>query len=281
MIEKLYISYRDFDDKNFDLYKSTAAEEEKYSTLLAQALSAHPQTDIERELLGDYIKTLRKINTCYREINEIRLIIQTFANSNDTIINISDLKEEAKKKAAIIYYSEQDLSVLEHSNGHLLQSVLERKFTNLESEEVVSDSIVDSKRNTPQKNNDYQDKKPTEQMNDKDYNKQMLRLLLPMVLSLTLPLLMLNAPVWLMVVVDLIILSPMLLWSLKLSIIVPYAYYIINPILYVWALIVTILGVQDFFAIAFYILMGLQTPKMIKNFIGTILIIYCFLTGKK
>lgn len=281
MIEKLYISYRDFDDKNFDLYKSTAAEEEKYSTLLAQALSAHPQNDIERELLGDYIKTLRKINTCYREINEIRLIIQTFANSNDTIINISDLKEEAKKKAAIIYYSEQDLSVLEHSNGHLLQSVLERKFTNLESEEVVSDSIVDSKRNTPQKNNDYQDKKPTEQMNDKDYNKQMLRLLLPMVLSLTLPLLMLNAPVWLMVVVDLIILSPMLLWSLKLSIIVPYAYYIINPILYVWALIVTILGVQDFFAIAFYILMGLQTPKMIKNFIGTILIIYCFLTGKK
>lgn len=118
-------------------------------------------------------------------------------------------------------------------------------------------------------------------MKEQDYTKQMLRLMLPMVLSVTLPLLMLNAPVWLMTVVDLIILSPMLLWSEKLTRIVPFAYYIINPILYVWALVVTILGVQDFFAIAFYILMGLQTPKMIKNFIGTILIIYYTITVDK
>ena len=111
-------------------------------------------------------------------------------------------------------------------------------------------------------------------MNEQNYTKRMLWLLMPMVLSITLPLLMLNAPVWLMVVVDLIILSPWILVSLKLSVIIPYTYYIIKPLLYVWALVVTILGVQDFFAIAFYILMGIQTPRMIKNFIGTILIIY-------
>lgn len=112
-------------------------------------------------------------------------------------------------------------------------------------------------------------------MNNQDnYIKTMLITLLPMVLSITLPLLMLNAPIWLMVVVDLIILSPMLFVSLKLSVIVPYAYYIIKPILYIWALVVTILGVQDFFAIAFYILMGIQVPKMLMNFVGTILIIY-------
>ena len=111
-------------------------------------------------------------------------------------------------------------------------------------------------------------------MNEQNYTKAMLRLLMPMVISITLPLLMLDAPIWLMTLIDLMILSPMLLWSVKLTVIVPYAYYIVKPILYVWALIVTILGVQDFWAIAFYILMGIQIPKMLMNFIGTILIIY-------
>ena len=118
-------------------------------------------------------------------------------------------------------------------------------------------------------------------MNEQNFTKQMLSILIPMVLSITLPLLMLNTPVWLMVIVDLIILSPMLLCSKTLTVIVPYAYYIIKPILYVWALVVTILGVQDFFAIAFYILMAIQTPRMIRNFIGTILIIYTTMMGDK
>lgn len=118
-------------------------------------------------------------------------------------------------------------------------------------------------------------------MNEKNYTKRMLRLLLPMVLSLTLPLLMLDAPVWLMTIVDLIILSPWVFRSEGLSVIVPFAYYIVKPIIYVWALVVTILGVQDFFAIAFYILMGIQTPKMIINFIGSIIIINTTLTDHR
>ena len=118
-------------------------------------------------------------------------------------------------------------------------------------------------------------------MKEQDYTKQMLRLLLPMVLSVTLPLLMLNAPVWVMTIVDLIILSPMLLWSVKLTKIIPYAYFVLNPIIYIFALVVTIQGKQDFFAITFYILMGLQTPKMITNLIGTILILYHTIVGDK
>ena len=118
-------------------------------------------------------------------------------------------------------------------------------------------------------------------MKEQNYTKQMLCLLLPMVLSLTLPLLMLDAPVWLMTIVNLIILSPWLFESKGLSMIVPFAYYIIKPVLYIWALVITILGVQDFFAIAFYILMAIQTPRMIKNFIGSISIIIIALTNHR
>lgn len=118
-------------------------------------------------------------------------------------------------------------------------------------------------------------------MKEQDYTKTMSRLLIPMVISITIPLLMLDTPVWLMAMVNLIILSPMLLVSFRLSTIVPYAYYIVKPILYVWALVVTILGVQDFLAIAFYILMGIQTPRMIKNFIGTILILIDAITERR
>lgn len=105
-------------------------------------------------------------------------------------------------------------------------------------------------------------------MKEQNYTKKMLLLLLPMVLSLTLPLLMLDAPVWVMTIVGLIILSPWIFDSQVMTMIVPFAYYIIKPALYIWALVITILGVQDFFTIAFYILMAIQIPGMIKKFIG-------------
>lgn len=117
-------------------------------------------------------------------------------------------------------------------------------------------------------------------MNDKSFRYLSFQLIL-MGLSINLPLIMIDAPIWLMTVTVLIILSPMLFWSQRLSVIVPYAYYIIKPILYTVALVVTIIGVQDFFSIAFYILMAIQTPMMIMNFIGTILIVYYTILGHK
>lgn len=118
-------------------------------------------------------------------------------------------------------------------------------------------------------------------MEEQNYTKQMLWLLLPMSLSITLALMMLGTSIWLISAVNLLILSPMLFLSKKLAVIVPYVYYIANPILYVWALVVTIQGPQDFFAIAFYILMAIQVPKMIVNFIGTMAILFYAVTGKR
>jgi hypothetical protein len=108
--------------------------------------------------------------------------------------------------------------------------------------------------------------------NQDNYTRVMLRMLIPMVVSITLPLIMLDTPVWLITIINMIILSPMLFMSITLSSLIPFAYHIIKPILYIWALVVTILGKQDFLAITFYILMGIQIPKMLMNFIGTLLI---------
>jgi hypothetical protein len=57
-------------------------------------------------------------------------------------------------------------------------------------------------------------------------------------------------------------------------------YDIVRPIIYIWALVVTIQGKQDFFAIAFYILATLQIFSIAKRFIGTIGIILIALTEK-
>lgn len=89
--------------------------------------------------------------------------------------------------------------------------------------------------------------------------------------SLTLPLIMMNAPLWLIIAIPiLIIYLPWKTQSLSLHIILFSLYDIVRPILYVWGIIVTAQGEQDFFAIAFYIIAGLQAFSIIKRLIGTI-----------
>ena len=99
-----------------------------------------------------------------------------------------------------------------------------------------------------------------------------------MQLSLVLPLVMLDAPLWLILVASLLIFSPLLLASTTYTTILLCAYDIIRPILYIWALVATIGGVQDFFAIAFYVLFALQILSIVKKAIGTISIIVITLT---
>lgn len=101
-----------------------------------------------------------------------------------------------------------------------------------------------------------------------------------MSLSLTLSLMMLDAPIWLIGISTLLVFSPFLFNSFTYATFLYCAYDIIRPILYTWALVVTIQGKQDFFAIAFYILAGLQAISIIKRFIGTIGIIIVALTEK-
>ena len=102
-----------------------------------------------------------------------------------------------------------------------------------------------------------------------------------MELSLGIPLIMLDAPLWLILMATFLIFTPMLFGSFTYATILYCSYDVIRPILYIWALVVTILGVQDLFAIAFYILAGLQALSIVKRFIGTIGIIIIALTERK
>lgn len=89
-------------------------------------------------------------------------------------------------------------------------------------------------------------------------------------LSLIIPLIMLESPIWLIGLVTFIMFSPLLFASLIYAAILYFSYDIIRPILYIWALVVTIQGKQDFFAVAFYILMALQAASIIKRLIGSV-----------
>jgi hypothetical protein len=102
-----------------------------------------------------------------------------------------------------------------------------------------------------------------------------------MSLSLTISLIMLNTPLWVITIATLLIFSPFLFGSYTYATFLYCTYDIIRPILYIWALVVTIQGKQDFFAIAFYILAGLQTISIAKRFFGTICIIIVALSEKK
>ena len=94
-----------------------------------------------------------------------------------------------------------------------------------------------------------------------------------MTLSLIFPLAIIGAPSWLFFVVSLLVFLPYIVRIPELILIIGYAYYVIKPILYIWALVVTIQGKQDFIAIVFYILFALQIFPMVKNLIGTIWIL--------
>ena len=99
--------------------------------------------------------------------------------------------------------------------------------------------------------------------------------------SLNLPLIMLNAPTWLLFVTIFFIFSPIIFVKDWLIYLVLHLYNIVRVILYIWAIIVTIQGQQDFVAIAFYIITALQAANIIKNFIFTIWITILTINGKE
>ena len=97
-----------------------------------------------------------------------------------------------------------------------------------------------------------------------------------MQLSLSLPLIMMNAPWFIIIITPLLVYLPLIVKSLWLPIVLFISYDIVRPILYVWGLVVTAQGKQDFFAIAFYIIAGLQAINIIKRLFGTICTIILF-----
>lgn len=290
-----HISYRDYEESHFDIKNMSLEDVESTNELLNKALNAIPIDEEEKNLLDEYIHTLRTYADHQTAFNKAKTLMESMlqqGNQRET----SFAESLAREAAVAVSHCEQTLFSLEVSEA--LKSILER---DQEQARILRDEIAQIEkereelsrqydefmkqrqaskqqaikaREESQRKEEQQKTSSTKEVQEQDYTKRMLWLLMPMVLSITVPLLMLDTPIWLMSLIDLVILSPMLLWSQKLSVIVPYAYHIIRPILYISALVVTILGVQDFLAIAFYILMAIQIPRMIKNFIGTILIIY-------
>ena len=116
-------------------------------------------------------------------------------------------------------------------------------------------------------------------MNNKEFKYVSFQLVLKS-LSICLPLIMLDAPFWLMSAILFIVISPLVFPSLSYTTILMWIYDITRLILYIWALVVTISGTQDFLAIVFYILFGLQIFSIISSFLYTIMIIYSAITKK-
>lgn len=93
-----------------------------------------------------------------------------------------------------------------------------------------------------------------------------------MYISLAIPLAILPVPIWVALVVPALVYLPIIMFSPTIFGIVQLLYsLLLRPGLYIWALVFTIGGKQDFIAIAFYILFALQLWSIIKNFIHTLL----------
>lgn len=106
----------------------------------------------------------------------------------------------------------------------------------------------------------------------------MLFSLFMMSLSLTVALIIISAPAWVIALVSLSVFASALSGSISLAFTFKALYNILlRPGLYIWALVAAVCGPQDFFAIAFYIIAGLQVWNIIKNFVGEAFILLAFL----
>ena len=87
-------------------------------------------------------------------------------------------------------------------------------------------------------------------------------------ISLTIPLIVIGVPFWVISAVSLLMFLPYIIPSEWTAIAVIALYtLLLRPGLYIWALVVATSGPQDFVAIAFYIIAGLQAISIVKNFL--------------
>ena len=276
MIEKVRINYRDFDASSFDINVRDLEKETEYKELLSQAFKAIPQNDTEREILDDYIKTLKQIISYQDEINEIRTLIH--ASPSYTLQGTEELKKTAAHKAACIYSREQELSVIRSLDSNLLGKVLARSNYERESKQ---ESLRVSKRSVEEAIKAQEKKgKISKTQEQTSHNFLLFRTIL-MSMSLVISLATLDTPILLICAITFLVFTPLIFASPTYAVVLYCIYDIARPILYAWAFIVTVQGKQDIFAIAFYILMALQAISMIKRLIGTIGIIVLALNGDK
>ncbi|MBR4087531.1 MAG: hypothetical protein IKK30_06745 [Clostridia bacterium] len=89
-------------------------------------------------------------------------------------------------------------------------------------------------------------------------------------LSIAMALIMLDTPMFIISIITLLVFSPALFPNLVWLMIYEILYSLARPVLYIWALVITIGGEQDVVAIIFYILFAVQIFSMIKNLIFTL-----------
>lgn len=89
MLERLYINYRNMDEKDIDI-QNFAIEDEKYRVLLFQSFDFDVQGRDEEDIIADYTKTLKSLISSYIKIKDIKKILSTITNSSVQDENITN-----------------------------------------------------------------------------------------------------------------------------------------------------------------------------------------------
>lgn len=279
------MSYRDTPDDNY------------FRRLLSNAVESDMQSGEEIECLRKYKRTLHQLKREKKELSKIKKRLNELYSEGSTANtdDITDLEETAHDIETLVSHYEKYLLKLETT--HPLRKVIERESVKayLAQQEKEVEEILkrnDEQRQEALKRKAEQEAKRTAPVNEPSIETTLKPVLLNqflMSLSLTYPLIMLETPFLLILAEITLIFLPSILillseseWLPILSFYIVYHLYnIIRPILYVCGLVATIQGQQDFVAVAFYILMGLQAVNIIKRFFGTVIMIIQLLTINK
>lgn len=290
MSELIYTSYRDTELISNRSILYNASEEDITDFFESMYLSQHKQM-------------VNQLESKQAKLSEIREKLDEFPSTEKSSVEYKNLQAFASRVDNSIHKLDHDLSNLEQ-NVHL-QRVLKREKQKLHKEaeqrgnealeryreeatkrfeEVIKrnqEARAEALKNSQKREQPVEQPKQEEPTVTDNKLKYLLFRLFLMSLSLVFPLIMLEAPIFLIVITPFIVYSPLLFKSLAYGNIVYCLCYILRPILYVWGLIVAVQGEQDFFAIAFYILLGLQAIDIVKTFIATILSIILLFTYKE
>ena len=280
-------------------------------SLLLNASESEITDYTERAYLEQYKEINNQIKSKQIKLGEIRERIREFPTNEKNSVELKNLKALASRIANSITKLEQELIDFE-ATPHL-QRVLEREKEMLrkklkqQEKEAVARYMAEKEKEAEKIMKEWEEKRAEvlkkreqqrietgnqeKQVSEKPVKKEPIKTEKPlnyvlfqsflMSLSLLVPLIMLDTPILIICIITFLIFSPLLFKSLKFAMILYITYDIARPILYVCGLIVTVLGKQDFFAIAFYILMALQAWNIIKKLIGTISIIVTILSDRR
>jgi hypothetical protein len=235
------------------------------------------QNDTERKYLEKYKKTLHFLESQERSLCEVndRIKELSFEDEEKNAADIMHLRETASYIETFIDNSRKNLQKLEATPT--LKNVIER--------ESIAKTLRQREKEAEELWQYYSNQNKNTSQDTEHYTytaaKYIYIIIFLRSLSLILPLIMLDTPIWLICIVTFILFSPLLFGSLLYTGILYCLYDIVRPILYICGLVVTIQGKQDFFAIAFYVLMGLQIVNIIKRFLGTVCGIMLAYTNKE